>query len=147
MSYMLKFATITWRNLCWFHNFFLWKLGALTPDLLIWTHKPPFFKYSLVKLHEIYSYAVCIKMFKARKANQFKPSHTINTRNRDQMQPVYLKLTMSQRAISFFGPKEWNRLPEDIRKTQNIGRFKKLLENHLLSLYREWTTNFYFRTV
>ena len=70
-------------------------------------------------------------------ANQFNPSHTMNTRNRDQMQPVYQRLTMSQRAISFSGPKEWNRLPEAIRKTQTIGRFKKLLKNHLLSLYRE----------
>jgi len=70
-------------------------------------------------------------------ANQFSTSHTINTRNRDQMQPVYQRLRMSQRAISFSGPKEWNKLPEAIRNTQTIGRFKKLLKNHLLSLYRE----------
>ena len=90
-----------------------------------------------MKLNEIYIYAVCIQMFKARMTNQFKPSHTINTRDRDQMQPVYQRLRMSQRAISFSGPKEWNRLPEDIRKTQTIGRLKKLLNNHLHSLYRE----------
>ena len=61
-----------------------------------------FIKYSLLKLHEIYSNAVSIKVFRARMANQFNPLHTINTRKRDQMQPVYLKLTVSQRAISFF---------------------------------------------
>ena len=61
-------------------------------------------------------------MFKAIMANHRNPSYTINTRNRGQMQPVYQRLTISQRAI---------------RKTQTLGRFKKLLETHLLSLYRE----------
>ena len=50
-------------------------------------------------------------MFKAIMANKFNPTHTINTSNRDQMQPVYQRLPKSQRAISFSGPKEWNRMP------------------------------------
>ena len=45
-------------------------------------------------------------MFKARMANQINPSHIINTRNRDEMQPGYQTLTMSQRAISFSDPME-----------------------------------------
>ena len=53
----------------------------------------------------------------------------------------------SQRAVFFSGPKEWNNLPEDIRKTQTIGRFKKLLKTHLLSLYRQWITIFYTRSI
>ena len=59
-------------------------------------------------------------------ANQINPSHTINTKNKDQMQPVYQRLTKSQPAISFTGPMQWSRLPEDIRKkTQTFGRCKK----------------------
>ena len=106
----------------------------MTEHSIVNTQTPFFLKYSLLKLNEIYNYAVCIQMFKARMANEFNPSHTINTKNREQMQPVYQRLTMSQRAISFSGPKEWNRLPEDIRKTQTVSRFKKLLKTHLLSL-------------
>ena len=80
-------------------------------------------------------------MFKPSMTIHFNPTHTIYIRNREQMQPVYQRLTMSQRAIPFSGPKEWNRLPEDIRKIKTIGRFKKLLKNPLISLYREQTTN------
>ena len=76
-------------------------------------------------------------MLKARRANQFNPSHIINTRNRDLMQPVYQRLTLLQRAISFAGPKEWNNLPEDIRKTRTIGRVKKIIKTHLYSIYRD----------
>ena len=91
---------------------------------------------SLLKLNEIYSYIVCIIN-----------SHIINSRNRDQMQPAYQRLAMSQQAISFSAPKEWNKLPDDIRKTQTIGRLNKLLKTHLLSLYRWWITVFYIRSV
>ena len=86
-------------------------------------------------------------MLKARMANQFNPSHINNTINRDQMQPVYQRQTMSQRAIYVSGPIEWNRLPEDIRKTQTSGRFIKLLKTHLLSLYRNLITKLYIRPV
>ena len=66
----------------------------------------PFFKYYMLKLNGVYTYAVCTQMLKARMANQFNTSHSINTRMRDLMQPVYdvyPRLTMSQRAISFAG--------------------------------------------
>ena len=49
---------------------------------------PLFLEYSILKLNEIYTYVVCFQMFKARMANEFDPSPIINTRNRDQMQPV-----------------------------------------------------------
>ena len=45
---------------------------------------PRFLKSSILKLNEIYTYAVCIQMVKGKMANRSNPSHIINTRNRDQ---------------------------------------------------------------
>ena len=46
---------------------------------------PLFLNYSILKLNESFTYEVCIQIFKAMMVNPVNHSHTINTRDRDQM--------------------------------------------------------------
>ena len=45
--------------------------------------------------------------------------------------PFNKKKTQGGRAFSFTGPSYWNKLPNNIKKAENLGKLKKLLKAHL----------------
>lgn len=97
-------------------------------------HTTPLFReFSILKIPDIFKYAVCCHMFKLK--NTFDAPHTANTRFRDLPRTTYHRLTMTQRAVSFTGPSEWNLLPDHIRNIRKFNCFKKALKSYLLSGY------------
>ena len=98
---------------------------------------PLFLRFNLLKLEDIYKYSIAVYMFKNR--NYFSSNgHLHNTRNRNQLVPVYHRLTQTQKAISFMGPKIWNQIPIETREIESLKLFKKCvknlyLENNLLN--------------
>ena len=99
-------------------------------------HTNPIFReFSILKLHDIFKYAVCCHMFKLK--NTFVAPHSVNTRSRNLPRTTYHRLTMTQQAVSFTGPTEWNSLPSNIKNIEKFNLFKKELKNYLLSAYSE----------
>lgn len=99
-------------------------------------HTSPLFKkYSILKVHDIFIYIVCCRMFNKRDDDCFRVNHNVNTRFRDMPRSSWQRLTMCQKAFSFTGPSEWNKLPESVRNIGRIGTFKKKMREYLISKY------------
>ena len=99
-------------------------------------HSSPIFKkYSILKLHDIFIYSVCCRMFRLREEYGFDGHHNVNTRFRDTPRTSRQRLTMCQKAFSFTGPSEWNSLPDDFRNIERISVFKRKLREYLVSKY------------
>ena len=74
-------------------------------------------------------------MHTAISRGEYATVHNRATRNRDMAQSVFHGLTLTQHAVSYMGPKEWNKLPISIRSIEKNNIFKKALKAHLLNLY------------
>ena len=55
-----------------------------------------------------------------------------STRNKSQLNLPQCRLSTGQRSFAFCGAKEYNLLPEYIRATNNILRFKRKAAAHIL---------------
>ena len=101
-------------------------------------HTSPLFKkYSILKVHDIFIYSVCCRMFKMRSENGFIPNHNVNTRFRDMPRTSWQRLTMCQKTFSFTGPSEWNNLPNDLKNIEKISVFKRKLREYLINKYQK----------
>ena len=56
-----------------------------------------------------------------------------NTRNMKDLHVQKLKLEHTKKSFLYTGPKAWNSIPQHIRDTESVVRFKKDLKSHLLS--------------
>ena len=63
----------------------------------------------------------------------FETAHqsTIGTRfsYQKQIQPNR-KTNMGQKTLSYLGPQQWNKLPNDLKKHENVNTFKHKLKTH-----------------
>ena len=93
---------------------------------------------NILKVTDIHKFLVAQYMFK-----KFKdPAYTADirryaTRHSHDVQPLFQRLSISQRYIQFEGPKIWNSLPVSVRPINSFDRFKRELRKHLISLYVE----------
>ena len=98
---------------------------------------PLFLKLSILKLLDLHKYFVCMYMFDERNREDFSINHNLNTRNRNNLQPKFHRLSKTQHALSYVGPKIWNDLPCNIKSVRSLPIFKRKLRNYLLSSYGE----------
>ena len=96
---------------------------------------PLFFQLGLLKFTDIHKFHVLVRMHKLVAADNFPVTHSLNLRNRNQAVPEFHRLTLTQQAFSYTGPKTWNELPENIRQISNHPKFRKALKFHLLGQY------------
>ena len=69
---------------------------------------------------------------------EFAPQCRIDTRNQLAKPKIpFCKTNMGQKAISFVVPSLWNRLPESIKKTNNLNTCKHNVKNYCL----DWINN------
>ena len=97
--------------------------------------EPLFYRLRLLKLIDIYKYFISVHMYNSYNRNQYRVSHSVNTRNRQLAVPVFHRLEGSQHAVSFSGPTIWNTLPLEIRNSDSLNRFKKALKNYFIDSY------------
>ena len=57
--------------------------------------------------------------------------HNRNTRGCNNFVIPRCRLSMGQRAFYFYGPREWNGVPDNIKNTKEIDIFKKTLFNNM----------------
>ena len=74
-------------------------------------------------------------MFKSLKKGEYRISHDRSTRQTDYAVPIFHRLSLTQRSVSYLGPSTWNSLPHELRDIQKLGTFKRLLKEYLLDSY------------
>ena len=99
-------------------------------------HTSPLFKqFNILKLKDIYNFSLLVRTFKSRVEGRYRRQSMYPTRDENLCQPVYQRLTQTQRSVSYAGPTLWNELPNNLRSQKSIGSFKKELKKHFLSTY------------
>ena len=108
----------------------------LLADCSYLEHTTPLFsRLKLLKFTDIYMYNVSIYMYSNQTNEDFQNQHQIFTRNRNDLLPSFNRLSISQRSITYTGPKIWNKLPASIKLSRSLGVFKLRLKEHLLANY------------
>ena len=99
-------------------------------------HTSPLFKkYEILKLNDIYKFHLLVHTHKAVSENVYNAPHDRNTRYRNLARPVDHRLTHTRHAVSHMGPKEWNKLPVELRNIVSLKCFKKHLKKYLMKDY------------
>ena len=73
--------------------------------------------------------------------NKRSAVHNKNTRGCNNFVVPRCRLSVGQRAFYFRGPKEWNRLTDNIRNTKDIDSFKRRLFNRIFHNNFEYILN------
>ena len=84
----------------------------------------------------VMTYKIVNQLCPAGLQNEFIERSVIsqhNTRNRWDLHVQKLALEYTKRGFLYTGPIAWNNIPQPIRDTDSIVRFKKKLRSHLLS--------------
>ena len=101
-------------------------------------HTDPLFKqYKILKIRDLYKFRLAILAFGKRSElrDVFGRSHSHSTRNRDTLLPEFQRLSLTQKSIAFQLPSLWNNIPDDIKTSPTLSRFKTLYRDYLLSSY------------
>ena len=96
---------------------------------------PLFYDLNLLKFHDIYKFHVLVFIFKSISEGHFKIGHNLNTRQQNLAEPIFQRLSLTQRSLSYIGPVFWNQLPSHIREIDKLPLFKRTLKSYLLSSY------------
>ena len=96
---------------------------------------PLFKNLKLLKLSDIFKFELLKYMFIHKNDDIFKVRHTRSLRNSDLLVGTRHRLSKTQQAVTFIGPKEWNNLPMLVRNAKSLNSFKNLLKEHILQTY------------
>ena len=68
--------------------------------------------------------------------DQFPRSlNIVSTRNSNELQVTFQRLSVTQRSVTYAVPKYFNELPSDIKNADSIPIFKRTLKKYLLDQY------------
>ena len=96
---------------------------------------PLFYNFELLKFQDIYNLAISIFMYKNKNSPIFQSEHNYVTRNRDLAQIPFQRLTLTQHSIYHTAPVFWNKIPDRIKRSRSIGKFKFEMKRYLLGSY------------
>ena len=96
---------------------------------------PLFYQNRILKFQDIHFFTLAVFMFKNENSSIFYHPHLQNTRNRELPRPVFQHLTLTQHSVFFKGPTAWNSLPQTVRESRNLDRFKLNLKKYIFDGY------------
>ena len=98
---------------------------------------PLFWQTKILKLNDLHKYLLCLHMFNLKQNNNqiFESIHTYYTRQQNDAQTAFQRLSMSQRSMSYAAPRAWNALPRDMRECESSETFKKQLKSYFINAY------------
>ena len=94
-----------------------------------------FFQYNILKVPDIHKFMVALYMFKNRHSPIFVRQHNYSTRFRNNLLPVFHRLSITQNSLTHMGPNVWNTLPEEVKTSETFHIFKRRVKKFLLSAY------------
>ena len=98
---------------------------------------PLFHSNRILKIHDIYKLNVGLYMYDRQHLGQFIRNHDHNTRNRDDLLPNQVRMTVCEQSLSVAGPNIWNSISAEIRDAPSRNSFKTRYKRHLISGYME----------
>ena len=145
LYYALVFPYLTYCNLIWGATYethlkpleILHKkiIRIITDSSYLAHTNELFYNSNILKLKDINKFLLGIHMYKKAEAIEPQPNHNIQTRNQNLPQPMFQRLTSTQRSITFTGPSFWRNIPPEIRSSNSLYVFKKELKKFLLNEY------------
>ena len=101
-------------------------------------HTEPLFKSTeILNLEKLHKFIVCPFIFKSLSSQNTTfavAPHSYTTRQQNNLQPKFQRLSVSQKSSTYKAPLMWNSLPTSLRNLRNFSKFKKELKSYLLSL-------------
>ena len=112
-------------------------------------HSDPIFsKQGMLKINDLYKQQLRVHAWKFIKnklpenqsamLNKISQVHTHNTRSAGN--GLFVS-TQDHRAVGFRIPKEWLSLPEELKKSNSLGGFKRKSKEHFISCYESFVCN------
>ena len=89
----------------------------------------------LLKFRDMYRFQLLTHMFNSRHLANFQPDHNYPTRNSGLPRSKFYRFTKTQRAVSYTGTPEWNRIPLELRQITSPNLFKKKLKMYFIDQY------------
>lgn len=93
---------------------------------------------NLLDIRQLYAKNLLTHLYRT-KSNLTYVNHNQNTRAKTSKKLTNIKFNkkIGQRSILYLGPKLFNILPDNIKDTQNLNKFRAVLKNWLLETDRE----------
>lgn len=102
-----------------------------------------FEKLKILKIDQLFKLNTHIFMFKYFRnvlpspfknyLKNLRSEHTYNTRSSNFLRTQKFRTEIFRKTIKIMGPKEWNKLPENIKLSKSLKQFKNRVKIHLLS--------------
>ena len=97
---------------------------------------PLFFKSNILKIDDLYLHSIACHAFKNQDLlNNYRRSHTYNTRFRNLLLPPMQRLRTTSQSVYFNITEIWDDIPLPIRQSDTYQSFKFAYKKHLLSQY------------
>ena len=95
----------------------------------------------ILKVSDIHNLQLAIYVYKLDDISIFSATHTYNTRNRNNLIPLFSRLTLTQFSPRFSAIHFWNHLPDEIKLSPSLRAFKNRVKEFLINRYNEITIN------
>ena len=93
-----------------------------------------FLRTKILKLNYLRKFLLCLYYFK-NSTNFPTTTHDYATRNRDNANPTFQRLMVTQRSLLFSAPTAWNTLPSNLKSISRYNLFKRKLKDYLIDQY------------
>ena len=143
--YTLIYPYITYCNIVWggTYDSHLYPLNILQKravriinnKTIMFPTNNLFFSNLILKLSDVHKLKLGVHMFRNQNMEIFKINHDYITRFRNNSNPSFQRLTITQRSLFYSGAITWNGIPHNIRSLENLNSFKKLYKSYLISTY------------
>ena len=100
-------------------------------------HTDPLFSLTnMLKFEDVCRCQLALYAYKQYNNNRFNyPAHEYVTRNRNTAVPLFQRLSLTQRSLSYSAPRLWNTIPPDVQNAQSVASFKFKLKKSILLYY------------
>ena len=101
------------------------------------SHTGPIFRrLEILKVGDIHKYLVALYVFSHKSQFIHNCPNPYTTRESGSMVPLFQRLSLTQRSMTYYGPQTWNSLPDTVRNVSDYAKFKKLTKKYLVDLYK-----------
>ena len=136
----LSYANIVWGGTYATHLLPLFRLQKKSIRIVnkvgyLHTTQNLFYENEILKLEEIHSYTLACYAFKNISIFESGAGGRYDTRNSNNLTPVYQRLNVSQRSVFYQCPSVWNGLSEETKTITELHLFKIRMKQILIDTY------------
>ena len=136
----LNYCTIVWGNTYYVHVDPIFKLQKRAVRILggegFLAHTEPIFRrLGLLKLEDIFKQQALTFVYRNQNFFSDFSYHGYNTRNVLNLQSEFRRTVLTSRSVLSFAPNLWNNLPDSLKLSDTLPKFKLDLKKFLVSQY------------